>query len=112
VVSTPNETWRFPYHRALRTLVPTEEELFARWGHVRRGYSIAELTRLIGVAPAATATFINPVTSIAHDIGFSRLPQRVRRILGALAFPVAWGGYVLHEQNAPGTETASCWRPV
>jgi len=112
LVSTPNETWRFPYHRALRTLVPTEEELFARWGHVRRGYSVAELTRLIGVAPAATATFINPVTSIAHDIGFSRLPQRVRRILGALAFPVAWGGYVLHEQNAPGTETASCWRPV
>jgi GT2 family glycosyltransferase/SAM-dependent methyltransferase len=112
LVSTPNERWRFPYHAAFRTVVPSEEEMFERWGHVRRGYSVAELTRLIGVAPAATATFINPITSIAHDIGFSRLPRRARRILGSLAFPVAWAGYLLHEQNAPGTETASCWRPV
>lgn len=112
LISTPNENWRFPYHRVFRGVVPSEEEMFARWGHVRRGYSVADLTRLIGVAPAATATFINPVTSIAHDLGFSRLPRRVRRILGGLASPIAWGGYLLHEQNAPGTETASCWRPV
>jgi GT2 family glycosyltransferase/SAM-dependent methyltransferase len=112
LVSTPNETWRFPYHRAFRAVVPSEQEMFARWGHVRRGYSVQELTGLIGVAPAATATFISPVTSIAHDIGFSRLPARARRVLGALAAPVAWGGYLLHRPDAPGTETASCWRPV
>jgi GT2 family glycosyltransferase/SAM-dependent methyltransferase len=112
LVSTPNEHWRFPYHAPLRPICPSEDEMFARWGHVRRGYSVGDLTRLIGVEPTATATFISPITSIAHDIGFSRLPRRARRVLGALAAPVAWAGYLVHRPNSRGTETASCWLPV
>jgi SAM-dependent methyltransferase len=109
LVTTPNERWRFPYHRALRPICPTEEELIARWRHVRRGYAIADLARLTGVAPAATATFIGPVTSIAHDIGFSRLGPRLRRAACAVLSPITWVGYLLQPTNGPGTETASCW---
>jgi GT2 family glycosyltransferase/SAM-dependent methyltransferase len=112
LVSSPNEHWRFPYFAPFRPICPSEEEMFARWGHVRRGYSIAELARLIGVEPTATATFITPLTSIAHDLGFSRLPRRTRRTLGLLASPLAWAGYVLHRPDRTGTETASCWEPV
>lgn len=111
LVSSPNEHWRFPYHALFRPICPDELEMLARWGHVRRGYTIQELARLIGVAPTATASFINPVTSVAHDIGFSTLPQRARRALDMVLSPVGWAGYLLHRPGTTGTETASCWEP-
>lgn len=111
LVTTPNEQWRFPYHAALRPICPSEPEIVERWRHVRRGYALETLARLTGVSAAATATFIGPVTSIAHDIGFSRLRQSLKRSLCALIAPVTWSGYLLQPRNAQGTETASCWLP-
>lgn len=109
LVSSPNEHWRFPYHRVLRPICPSEEEMFREWGHVRRGYSLADLRRLFGNDPDATATFITPLTSICHDIGFSRLPSRVRRLACAALAPLTWAAYALHTGQGPGTETAARW---
>jgi SAM-dependent methyltransferase len=110
LVSSPNDRWRFPYYRAFRRIVPSEEEMFARWGHVRRGYSVDELERLIGFPPQATATFINPVSVLLHDLAFSRLPSKLRRAACLGVAPVGWVGYWLHRPSFPGTETASSWQ--
>jgi hypothetical protein len=50
------------------------------------------------------------VTAIGHDLGFSKLPPRLRRAACAVLAPVTWAGYRLHRRNGPGTETASAWR--
>ena len=71
LVSTPNEHWRFPYYRFMTPICPTEEEMFAEWGHVRRGYSLEELEALIGLPCERSATFISPVTVLCHDVAFS-----------------------------------------
>jgi GT2 family glycosyltransferase/SAM-dependent methyltransferase len=110
LVTAPNDHWRFPYHRALVPLCPTDAEVMQEWGHVRRGYSDADLTALVGKPPMATATFINPVTSISHDLGFSRLPGRVRRALIGALMPLVLPAYAVHRPGWPGTETASWWR--
>lgn len=110
LVSSPNERWRFPYYRLLQPLTPTDEDMIEEWGHVRRGYSLAELERLFGTAPSQTATFITPVTAIGHDLGFSKLPSRLRRAALTGLAPLTWAGYRLHRRNGPGTETASAWR--
>lgn len=109
LVSTPHARWRYPYYRALRPVCPSEEELFAEWGHVRRGYTVEELRALIPLPLQRVATFINPVTALAHDISFSKLPHRVRRGLCALLAPLTWAAYALHGPTTRGTETASCW---
>ncbi len=36
LVSSPNETWRFPFYRVMRPLCPSDQEVMAQWGHVRR----------------------------------------------------------------------------
>lgn len=108
LVSTPHTRWRYPYYAPLAPYAPTEEELFAEWGHVRRGYTMEDLTELIGLPLQAWASFINPVTALAHDVAFSRLPRR-RALLAALS-PVTWAGYLLHRRHGRGTETASAWR--
>jgi hypothetical protein len=110
VVSSPNDHWRFPYHAVFRRLCPTEGEMFARWGHVRRGYGVDDLERLFGRPPEATETFINPITSICHDLSFSKLPGRLRRGLCWAISPLTWLGYLLHPPIRRGTETAGCWR--
>lgn len=110
LITSPNERWRYPYYRLLQRWCPTDAEVMADWGHVRRGYTLDRLQELVGVAPAATATFINPVTVVGHDLGFSRLPGRVRRGVAALLAPVTWSGYLAHGPGTPGTETASAWR--
>lgn len=110
LVSTPNERWRFPYHGVMRPVSPPEEELFAEWGHVRRGYTLAQLDRLVGQPVARWATFINPVTALCHDVAFSRLPERVRRALCVGLMPVTLAGYWLHRAHSPGTENAVMWR--
>lgn len=110
LVSSPNESWRFPYYAALKPLCPTEEEMFAEWGHVRRGYSLAELEELVGLPCGRRATFITPVTVVNHDFAFSRLPQPLRRAICAALSPVTWLGWWLHRPDGPGTETAAAWR--
>jgi hypothetical protein len=64
---------------------------------------------LFGRRPAATATFINSLTSLCHDVSFSTLPGRARRAICVALAPVTWAGYWLHSARSPGTETASCW---
>ncbi len=110
MVSTPNEHWRFPYYAPLRRICPSEEEMFAEWGHQRRGYALRELRALIGLPCARWATFINPVTVVGHDISFSRLSRRRRRALVAVLAPITWLAYAAHRPRMRGTETASAWR--
>lgn len=113
LVSTPNEHWRFPYHSVLKPICPSEEEMFARWGHVRRGYAVRQLQELIASPPLRSATFITPLTVLGHDIAFSNLPFRLRRALCAALSPLTWLGYAVHRAGGVGTETASLWqKPV
>lgn len=110
LVSTPNEHWRFPYYRFLKPLCPSEEEMFAAWGHVRRGYSLDDLKRLIPLPCRSYATFINPVTVLCHDVAFSKLSERLRLRICSLLTPLTRLGYALHRPTAKGTETASAWQ--
>lgn len=110
LVSTPNENWRFPYYRAIRPLCPTEREIMAEWGHVRRGYGLSELEALVGSRAMATASFITPLTVLGHDIAFSRLPARLRSLICAVLLPITLIGYALHRTTGKGTETVALWR--
>lgn len=110
LVSSPNERWRFPYYERFGRLCPTDTEVMADWGHVRRGYSAAELEQLVGRPAEAKATFINGLTVIGHDLAFSRLPPRVRHGLCSTIAPLSWLGYALHRANGRGTETVYRWR--
>jgi len=110
LVTSPNEHWRFPYHRALRRLCPRDVDVMAEWGHVRRGYTTAELERLVHLPVSRSATFIGPVTVLAHDLAFSRLPSRLRRVLILALWPVTWTAYAAHRPHDRGTETAWWWR--
>jgi GT2 family glycosyltransferase/SAM-dependent methyltransferase len=110
LVSTPNERWRFPYYRFMAPICPTEAEMFAEWGHVRRGYSLEELSALIGLPCERAATFISPLTVLCHDVSFSRAPGRVRRAVCLALWPLTWVSYLLHRPTSRGTETVSVWR--
>ena len=109
LVSTPTDTWRFPFYRVYRGCTPTDRDVMDDWGHVRRGYTMAELDRLVGRAHDAMATFITPVTVVAHDLAFSRLPARVKRAVGLALAPVVWPASRLHRPGGAGTEIAVCW---
>jgi len=110
LLSTPNENWRFPHFALMRPVCPSEAEIMAEWGHVRRGYRLAELERMVGARADNTATFITPLTVLGHDIAFSRLPAGLRRLLGVLALPLTLLGYAVHRPGARGAETAASWR--
>lgn len=110
LISTPHISWRYPYFRALTPFCPSEDELFNEWGHVRRGYALADLVRLIGTAPERHASFISPVTALSHDIAFARAPRKLKRALCTLIAPVVWPAYWLHDPRGRGTETAYAWR--
>lgn len=110
LLSSPNDKWRFPYYRPFVPLCPTDLEVMAEWGHVRRGYSPSELEDLVGAPIEASATFINPLTVIGHDLAFSRLPSTVRRGICSAVAPVVWIGYIGHRPGTRGTETAYRWR--
>ena len=109
LVSTPRDTWRFPYHGALRPLCPNEAALFAEWGHVRRGYSLGALERLFGGPPAATGGFITAATALGHDISFARLGHRARKALWLAASPLTYLGYALDRHSRSGTEWLALW---
>lgn len=109
LISTPNENWRFPYYPIMQPICPTDADVMAAWGHVRRGYTLAELTTLIGLPCQKSATFINPLTVLCHDIAFSKLPALLRELLCLLLSPMTWPSYWLHQPQAQGTETAAAW---
>jgi SAM-dependent methyltransferase len=110
LVSTPKASWRYPYFRIMKPYCPHESELMEEWGHVRRGYRDPELAALFDSPPERRATFINPVTAFFHDVAFSRLGRRRRKVLYALAAPATIIGYLLHRPSTRGTETAFSWR--
>jgi GT2 family glycosyltransferase/SAM-dependent methyltransferase len=110
LVTTPSQHWRFPYYRALAPICPTDEDMIAEWGHVRRGYAPPELARLFGRAPVKTAGFITPLTALGHDLAWAKLPEPVRRALCGLVSPLTWLAYGLQPGSRPGTEIAASWR--
>lgn len=107
LVSTPHTRWRYPHYHFLTPYGPTEESLFEEWGHVRRGYTLADLDALVGLPRLGWATFINAVSVLGHDVSFSNLPHK-RKIVAALS-PLTWAAYLLHRPHWPGTETAVAW---
>jgi hypothetical protein len=110
LVTSPSQHWRFPYYSALAPICPTDEDMMAEWGHVRRGYAPADLVRLFGRPPVKTAGFISPLTVLGHDLAWSKLPEPARRGLCALVSPLTWLAYGLHPASRPGTELAASWR--
>jgi SAM-dependent methyltransferase len=110
LVTSPSRSWRFPYYRALAPICPTDAEMMAEWGHVRRGYALSELARLFGRPPLKTAGFISPLTALGHDLAWARLPERARRALCGLVSPFTWLGYLLQPASRTGTEIAASWR--
>jgi ubiquinone/menaquinone biosynthesis C-methylase UbiE len=112
LMSTPNENWQFPYYKFMKSICPNEAEIMTQWGHVRRGYTLAELQVLIGLPCKEYATFINPLTVLGHDIAFSRLSHRKRRLLCKVLSPLTWLSYYLHQPHSKGTETASVWQKI
>lgn len=110
LVSTPCATWRNPHYGVLRAVCPPEEALMAEWGHVRRGYEERELGEMFGAAPERRASFINGLTALYHDVAFSRLGRRARKLAYLAAAPAVATGYLLHSADAPGSEIAAAWR--
>jgi SAM-dependent methyltransferase len=110
LVSTPNENWRFPYYSFLRSICPEEIEVMQEWGHVRRGYTPEELNSLITLPCQKSATFINPLTVLGHDVAFSSLSARKRKWICRLISPLTWLSYYSHRPHGKGTETAYLWQ--
>jgi SAM-dependent methyltransferase len=110
LISSPNENWRFPYYKFMKPICPGEAEVMGEWGHVRRGYTLAQLKALINLPCQGYATFINPLTVLSHDVAFSRLSYRQRKLLCTMLSPLTWLSYYLHQPQAMGTETASAWQ--
>jgi len=110
LVTTPNHTWRFPSSRLLAPLCPSDRDVMADWGHVRRGYHLSELEELVGWPAADWASFLSPAVAPGHDLGFSRLPHRVKRLAGVVVAPVGWAGYAVAAQRGPGLEVAAAWQ--
>ncbi|HCF29185.1 MAG TPA: SAM-dependent methyltransferase [Cyanobacteria bacterium UBA11049] len=110
LVSSPNENWRFPYYGFMKSICPSEADVMAEWGHVRRGYTLDELKDLIHLPCKSSATFINPLTVLCHDVAFSNLSQRKRQLICKALSPLTWLSYSLHKPESTGTETASAWQ--
>jgi SAM-dependent methyltransferase len=110
LVSTPNLRWRFPYYRFFNRVCPSEDAVMGEWGHVRRGYSSGQLQALFGSPCEAACDFINRLTVISHDLAFSCLAGRLRRLGCAMLWPLTWTGYWAQGRGTPGTETVTLWR--
>lgn len=110
LVSTPYQHWHYPHYGFMRRFCPPERALMDEWGHVRRGYTTEEVTHLFGRPSDISANFINPVTAFYHDVAFSNLPQRARKLIYlATAVPVL-AAYALHRPSTTGSEMACAWQ--
>lgn len=109
LLTTPADTWRFPHYRWYARLCPPECALMHEWGHVRRGYRVGGLDDLVGRAHDDVATFITPVTVLAHDLAFSSLPPRLKRLIGLALAPVVIPAARLHRPTGQGAEWALRW---
>jgi len=110
LVSTPQADWHYPYYAFMAPHCPPERALMDEWGHVRRGYTQAQLNDLFKGPPKTLASFINRGTAFFHDVAFSNLGPRKRRLLyGIAAIPTALA-YVLHGRRTRGTEIAAAWQ--
>jgi hypothetical protein len=49
------------------------------------------------------------LTVLAHDLAFSRLPPRLKRLIGLALAPVVVPAARLHRPTGPGTEWALRW---
>lgn len=110
LVSTPAADWHYPMYGWLRRHAPHEQELMDEWGHVRRGYTVEQLTELFGAAPIRRTSFINVATAFYHDLAFSRLGRWPRTVLYAAAAAAVLAAYALHGSDTKGTELALAWR--
>jgi SAM-dependent methyltransferase len=110
LISTPNENWRFPYYGFMRSICPSDMEIMAAWGHVRRGYTLHDLEGLLGLARKSYANYITPLTVLSHDIAFSTLSSIRRAFFCTALSPLAWLGYALQKPHHLGTGTASSWQ--
>lgn len=109
LISTPYEHWYYPHYGFMRRFCPPERVLMDEWGHVRRGYTREGVAELFGRQFDRKANFINPITSFYHDVAFSHLPRRVRRLIYlATAVPVI-AAYALHRPSTKGSEMACAW---
>jgi len=110
LVSTPSAAWRYPHYGFMAPVCPHESELMAEWGHVRRGYRTEDLQTLLGGPPETRASFINGLTAFFHDVAFSRLGRRKKRLLYLATAPLALAGYLFHHPSMAGAEIAGAWR--
>src|SRR4029453_6328344 len=112
LVSAPNEGWRFPYHGVMQPLCPSAAAIMADWGHVRSGYALAELDRMLSLPHVVATSFCTPWTAVSHDLAFSRLPGALRLLGCAAVAPVVWVAS-LFDDGRRGTETDAAWgKPV
>jgi len=110
LMSTPYSDWHYPKYGFMRSVCPHEQVLMDEWGHVRRGYSPSQISDLFGRQPDTCANFINPVTAFYHDIAFSHLSRRKRKLLYLAAALPTFAAYVLHRPGTSGSEMACVWR--
>jgi len=110
LVSTPYDHWHYPHYPFMRRFCPPERALMDEWGHVRRGYTSGEVATLFGREADRDANFINPVTAFYHDVAFSHLGRRTRKLIYlATAVPVL-AAYALHRPSTRGSEMACAWQ--
>ncbi len=101
LVSFPTTCFRYPRLRLLRPLLPAEATILAQWGHVRRGYDLADLQRLWPTLRVRDVHhFQNALTAVAHDVAFARWPTAVRRAVCTLLLPLTWLGILLQRKSA------------
>jgi hypothetical protein len=110
LISTPNGNWRFPYYGFMRSMCPSDTEIMAGWGHVRRGYTLHDLEELLGLPCKSYANYMTPLTVLSHDIAFSTLSSIGRAFLSTALSPLTWFGYALQKPHHQGTGTASSWQ--
>lgn len=110
LVSTPDlDRWKYPYYGVFSSFAPSEEELFAEWGHVRRGYTREGLETLFGGQAEQWGGFINPWLAVSHDIAFLRVPKVAKLGLHLAAAPISAFGWFRHRAGMTGTEIVASW---
>lgn len=110
LISTPYDHWHYPHYGFMARVCPPERALMDEWGHVRRGYTRDQVAGLFGRRADRAANFINPVTSFYHDIAFSHLPRRARKLAYLAAAVPVLAAYALHRPATRGSEMACAWQ--